>query len=559
MKYHLTSPTRTTDGLIFAMAYRLCLGFCTLLVLSCSSQPTVKLAPAEPELSRAPSGPHCGSVVAGDFPDPSIIRIGSTYWATATTRDWGPPFAIMKSNDLVNWRVAGHVFNERPEWSDGDYWAPEIAHMDKSFFVYYTAKSRSSGRLCVAVATAEHPQGPYKDRGPFICEPDGSIDPSPVVTENGEKYLFWKEDGNSAHRATPIHVQKMTNDGLHLLGERYVAITNDQPWEDKLVEGPYVMKHGAWWYLFFSGNECCTTKCKYALGIARAKSILGPWEKNPNNPILKSNDVWRCPGHGSIVSDKRGRDILLYHAYNARSSVNVGRQAMVDEIQWQPDGWATINNGGGPGLHEKGFFGAKFRNAEHSVHEDFRSTELSPAWQWLQQMDPDLRIDANQHQLVLKGKTRNGDPLGAILGRSFTTADFQATTAIDTTGMKPGTLAGLGAYGDQNHALGISYGDGMLRVWLRMNGINETMVRWKASPAAVLHLKMMVQGGDRYRFAWSEDGKVWTEDSRTLTGKHLAPWDLGARVVLTAANGEGRFQSFDVKPTAIENTRACMP
>ena len=82
--------------------------------------------------------------------------------------------------------------------------------------------------------------------------------------------------------------------------------------------------------------------------MARAKKLLGPWEKNPQNPILSGNEHWKCPGHGSVVTDPAGRDWLLYHAYDPKDFVYVGREGLLDRIDWGADGWPSINGGSGP-------------------------------------------------------------------------------------------------------------------------------------------------------------------------------------------------------------------
>ena len=60
-------------------------------------------------------------VLPGDYPDPSVIRVGNEYWATATTSEWAPLFPILKSTDLVTWEHVGNAFEKRPEWSVGNY------------------------------------------------------------------------------------------------------------------------------------------------------------------------------------------------------------------------------------------------------------------------------------------------------------------------------------------------------------------------------------------------------------------------------------------------------
>src|SRR5215204_1337481 len=100
--------------------------------------------------------------LAGDYPDPSVIRVGRNYWAVATSSEWAPEFPILFSNDLVNWEIVGAVFQKRPGWSTGNYWAPEISYYRGKYFVYYVAK-KNGASLCVAVAISAKPAGPYDD------------------------------------------------------------------------------------------------------------------------------------------------------------------------------------------------------------------------------------------------------------------------------------------------------------------------------------------------------------------------------------------------------------
>ena len=116
--------------------------------------------------SAAQAG-YSNPVLPGDYPDPSIVRVGSDYWATATTSQWAPIFPILHSRDLVNWTQSGAVFDTPPSWSAGSYWAPEISNDGSRFFVYYTARKKD-GPLCVAVATALKAAGPYTDHGPLV-------------------------------------------------------------------------------------------------------------------------------------------------------------------------------------------------------------------------------------------------------------------------------------------------------------------------------------------------------------------------------------------------------
>src|SRR4028119_2510638 len=81
-------------------------------------------------------------VLPGDYPDPSIVKIGDTYWASATTSNWFPAYPLLKSKDLVNWETKGHIFNTMPAWADFYFWAPEMTYENGRVYVYYTAHKK---------------------------------------------------------------------------------------------------------------------------------------------------------------------------------------------------------------------------------------------------------------------------------------------------------------------------------------------------------------------------------------------------------------------------------
>lgn len=488
--------------------------------------------------------------LAGDYPDPSVVRVGANYWAVATSSEWAPEFPILFSSDLVNWRIVGAVFQKRPGWSVGNYWAPEIAYYRGRYFVYYVAR-KSGGPLCVAVATSARPAGPYQDHGALVCQDAGSIDPLPVTDERGVRYLLWKEDGNSRNLPTPIWAQQLSADGTKLVGERRELIRNDAPWEAQLVEGPFVLRRGGWFYMFYSGNACCGRECNYALGVARSRSLLGPWEKHKDNPILKGNDTWKCPGHGTIVTDQRGRTFLFYHAYHAKDFVYVGREALLDEVTWNADGWPAINNGRGPSLRYASPMNVVERNEEYLFFDDFSGPALKAGWQWPQDNQPSARVERGQLMLTANS-ARASDVIGAILARSTTIGNYVATAEVAMSSLKPGVLAGLAAIGDQENALGIAVSrDGNVTVWKRQKNQHESVTTTIAPKSTSLWLRLTARDGHLFRLAFSGNGLNWIDVGPELNGDYLPPWDRGVRVALAAGGSSGaaaRFHSLRIAP-----------
>lgn len=487
--------------------------------------------------------------LAGDYPDPSVIRVGKDYWAVATSSEWSPQFPILHSVDLVNWEVVGSVFSHRPMWATGNFWAPEITRHNDSFYIYYVAR-RKNGPLSVAVAVATKPQGPYNDLGPLVSQPAGSIDPVTFKDENGNWYLIWKEDGNSRRQPCVIWAQRLADNGVTLLGEPKELIRNEASWEGAVVEGPFIVRRGQYFYMFYSGNGCCGLKCNYALGVARAPSLLGPWEKNPANPILTGNNEWKCPGHGSIVDDPSGRHWLMYHAYNADSSVFTGREAMLDEVKFTSSGWPEINMGTGPSHSTLSPFGLPQFHAEQKFRDDFNTSKLSPGWNWPVSDDPPAHT-ANG-ELVLRAPPEQGTNfMGGVVGRSITSGDFIATTVLRRSTVEAGVITGLAALGDRANSTGIALQDDRVILWNRSRGQTQILAEAEAPKARILHFRLTSERGEKYQFAFSPDGRDWTDLSPQASGEHLPPWDRAVRVGMIVGGvpiAEVRYESFEIQP-----------
>ena len=49
-------------------------------------------------------------IIFADVPDPSMIRVGDTYYMSSTTMHMNPGVPIMKSKDLVNWELISYAY-----------------------------------------------------------------------------------------------------------------------------------------------------------------------------------------------------------------------------------------------------------------------------------------------------------------------------------------------------------------------------------------------------------------------------------------------------------------
>jgi GH43 family beta-xylosidase len=288
-------------------------------------------------------GLYANPVVSEDCPDPGVLRDGNRFVMACTSGNAPNAFPIRVSSDLATWTKVGFVFaaGHRPTWATGDFWAPEIHQVEGRFVAYFTARN-ADGRLSVGAASADGALGPFTDLGaPLVHDPSiGLIDPSEFEAPDGTRYLLWKEDGNAMGVPTPIRAQLLAPDGLSLVGRAVTLITNDQPWEGPLVEGPWMLVHDGAYYLFYSGNAFYNAT--YAVGVARADAPLGPFTKAPA-PILSTDGAWVGPGHCSVLDLPDGETVMIYHAWQAGhvNGPGDGRLPLVDRIVWQ-GGWPSV-------------------------------------------------------------------------------------------------------------------------------------------------------------------------------------------------------------------------
>lgn len=239
-------------------------------------------------LSLASSQP----AIRSDFADPAVLVVGDVYYAYATNAA-GKHVQVARSFDLSHWTMLPDALPSLPAWVDSRgawVWAPDVIQIGRRFVMYYTARDLRSGRECIGVASSADPFGPFADSnaGPFVCQRDlgGDIDASPF-RDGATLYLYFKSDGNCCRIHAHLWGQRLSSDGLRLLGAPVMLLTNDQRWEGDVVEAPNMLKTGRSYGLFYSGNDYATNR--YAIGYARCQSPLGPCAKPVDHPILSSN------------------------------------------------------------------------------------------------------------------------------------------------------------------------------------------------------------------------------------------------------------------------------
>jgi arabinan endo-1,5-alpha-L-arabinosidase len=300
--------------------------------------------------SSSPTGPEVDGnpVLDQDFPDPDLLEVDGTYYAYATNGN-NRNVQVATSTDLVSWEVLDtDALPELPPWViPGKTWAPEVTEWGPGRFVMYPTTTNFEPTLqCIAVATADSPEGPFEvvGDGMLVCpeEEGGAIDASTFTDVDGSRYLLWKNDGNCCGFDTWLYVAPLSDDGLTLAGSPTRLVKQDQAWEDHLVEAPTLVRHEDTYALMYSANDYGGEK--YAIGYATADSVTGPYTKG-EEPLFTTDaggGRYIGPGGQDVVVGPDGSERLAFHSWYGAITY---RAMNVLDLEWE-DGRPVVRTSG---------------------------------------------------------------------------------------------------------------------------------------------------------------------------------------------------------------------
>ena len=323
-----------------------------LLFAGCRANP-----PSRPE-DKALTGAGPAVILTGDFPDPTVVRDGDTYYMTHSSFDRVPGLLIWQSSDLENWQPLTHALRSHI----GNVWAPDLIKHGDLFYLYFPAGGTNW------VTTAASAEGPWSEP---IDLKVGGIDPGHVAGPDGRRYLHL-----NAGRAV-----ELASDGLSVLGERrrvYDGWDYPSDWvtECFCLESPKLLHHEGFYYLTSAQGGTAGPATSHMVVSARSKSPLGPWENSPLNPIVRTwsrLEPWWSKGHGTIFEGPGEQWYIVYHGYE-NGYRTMGRQTLIEPIRWTDDGWYDISSPDGLKFRAESVRNYRLQS------DDFEARELSPQW-----------------------------------------------------------------------------------------------------------------------------------------------------------------------------------
>jgi hypothetical protein len=286
---------------------------------------------------------NAGQPYRGDFPDPTVWRVGSRYFAASTTVA-ALSLPITTSTDLKTWTVAPSSDPEHATPYDGmptparwanihtttsgrtwaATWAPSVAAITnrsthRTTWVAAYSVPNAAGRRCISLARSAGQMGPFVDSttAPLLCGSYGTIDPQ-IFVDGSRFWLLYKVEG--APDRIWVHRLNSSASGFAPGTRAFPLLAPKLAWEGAVVENPAMIRFKKKLYLFYSGNGYGSTK--YTTGYAICKKVTGPCKRVSR--LLASGPYLSGPGGATPFVDLARHLRLAYHAWTAG---NVGYPA----------------------------------------------------------------------------------------------------------------------------------------------------------------------------------------------------------------------------------------
>lgn len=490
----------------------------TIFVAVTMSLAAVLLCAAVPAFAQ--SEPYPRAILRGDYPDPSILRDGSDYYMTHSPFVYTPGFLIWHSRDLVNWEPVARAMTDVV----GSAMAPDLVKHDGRFYIYFPAAGVNW------VILADNIRGPWSK--PIKLDA-GEIDPGHAVGEDGKRYLFLSA-GNRIG---------LSYDGLAAVGKMekvYSGWEYPKEWvtEGMYLESPKIFRKSDYFYMVSAEGGTAGPPTSHMVVAARSKSIHGPWENSPHNPIVhtySADEPWWSKGHGTIVDDVNGNWWIVYHAYQ-NGYHTLGRQTLLDPIEWTKDGWPVLAKTAHPLPPGDGSAGGL------KLSDDFSGKELGLQWTTWRDFDP-KSITLKNGSLLLAAKGA-GPQDARLLLVTATDCSYEVQTEV---AVEQGSVGGLILFYNEKAFAGISSDGGQFTIYKSATEVSQQM-----NPFGRHFFLKIVNRKNSCDLLASADGKAWVTiqpnvDVSQMHHNNFKGFFALRPGLMAAGSGEVTFDNFQYK------------
>lgn len=466
-------------------------------------------------------------ILPGFNPDPSIIRVGDDYYIATSTFEWFPGVQIHHSKDLKNWKLVTRPLRRTSQLNMAGnpnscgIWAPCLSYDNGTFYLIYTDVKYFKGIFKDShnyLVTTNDITGDWSE--PIYLNSSG-FDASLFHDTDGRKWLvnmLWDHRKNK-HPFGGILLQEFSLSEKKLVGPvRNIFNGTDI----QKVEGPHIYKRNGYYYLLTAEGG---TVLRHSVTMARSKNIEGPYEVDPQNPVLTSyfnpELYLQRAGHASVIETQQGEWYMVHlcgRHIPARGRCPMGRETAIQKMNWTADGWLRLACGGnepeaaidGPDLPEHIW-------EKEPARDDFNSDKLNIHFQSLRVDISDMiSLTARPGYLRMKG----GESLSSyhkqtLLARRQQSFFYTAETCVEFEPDNFQQMAGLICMYDNTNFYYLhittneqneKYLDIMACLASQFDYPLEQTVKLNKNGRVYLRAEVDY---DKLRFSYSEDGINW--------------------------------------------------
>ncbi len=405
-------------------------------------------------ISDQGDGTYTNAVLFADYSDPDVIRVGNTFYMTASSFNYTPGLPILISHDLVNWKLVNYALRNIPEdrygiprHSEG-VWAPAIRYHQGKFYIYYGMPDEGIFMVC-----AEDPLGQWEE--PVCVLPGkGLIDPCPYWEEDGSAVIVHGYAKSRIGFKSFLGIFPVSSDGKKATGEDHILY--DGLATNPTIEGPKVYFRSGYYYIFApAGGVVWGWQT-----VLRSKSIYGPFEERV--VLAQGDTVINGPHQGALVDTCDGRQWFVHFQDRGLYGRITHTQPVVWEGDWPVIGERPEDGCGKPVLrHAMPAAGEGIPTDPGDPYyvktpsyleasDDFGEAKLGLQWQWLGNHRPEFySLQENPGKLRLYALNPTGEE-GAILWRESNVLTqklvcpyFRAQVSAEAAGLQEGESAGM--------------------------------------------------------------------------------------------------------------------
>lgn len=525
---------------------------------------------------------YMNPILPGGHPDPSICKVGDTFYIVNSSFEYFPGLPIHKSKDLINWELIGYGLHREDQCnttvnlvdvqSDGGIHAPTIRHHKGTFYiittnVYYHQDTKTTDFVNFII-TAEDPAGPWSE--PHVLEGAPGIDPDIFFDEDGK---VWYVGTHSPEKPNfpgegEIWLQEIDLSTWALTGERTFL------WRGACggvwAEGPHIYKKDGRYYLMIAEGG---TSYNHAMMIAVSDVIQGPYIANDRNPILTtrnlSYDNWvHSTGHADLIEINDGRwyMVALGIRGDEERGSNMGRETFLVPVQWErePFDWKETK-------YEWPVVAPKTGRIERFNPVPFKESSQQRATTFIDNFDKEgLNLDWNFRRVPLKDMYKLNAQKGslslqtvsniiqergqaALLGVRQTESDFEYQVKMNFTPAKDASEAGIVIFQKDNNYISLTLQKKGKEHWLQLKLAepgNEPRILKET------HLEnygqeiifKLISSDHKYRFYYALKGADFELFEETKASHVLSKGYTGANLgIYATSNGQNNkdYAEFD--------------